>query len=56
MTPEPQDGAGAPDVLGLDLESLRTVEHPVLAELVADLRHRAVASGGDALWGFDNSM
>jgi FXSXX-COOH protein len=51
-----EDGAGAPDVLGLDLESLRTVEHPVLAELVADLRRRVDAPGADALWGFDNSM
>ncbi|RPK32030.1 hypothetical protein EES39_39575 [Streptomyces sp. ADI92-24] len=29
-----------PDPLGLDLESLRTMDHPVLAEVVADLRGR----------------
>lgn len=62
MEAEPQDAAfaaavaPAPDVLGLDLESLRTVEHPVLAALVSDLRRRVAASGGETLWGFDNSM
>jgi FXSXX-COOH protein len=49
-------GAPAPDVLGLDLESLRTVEHPVLSALVSDLRERIAAPGGEALWGFDNAM
>ena len=44
-----------PDVLGLDLESLRTVEHPVLSALVSDLRDR-IAAPGESLWGFDNSM
>lgn len=56
MEAEPHGGASAPDVLGLDLESLRTVEHPVLAALVSDLRERVAAPGGEALWGFDNSM
>lgn len=58
MTAEPHEagGAPAPDVLGLDLESLRTTDHPVLAALVTDLRHRLAAPGGEALWGFDNSM
>ncbi|MFG1809445.1 FxSxx-COOH cyclophane-containing RiPP peptide [Streptomyces sp. NPDC049040] len=71
MTAEPPGGAqgaaaaeaaaavaeeAAPDVLGLDLESLRTIEHPVLAALVTDLRLRLAAPGGEALWGFDNSM
>ncbi|WP_329174838.1 MULTISPECIES: FxSxx-COOH cyclophane-containing RiPP peptide [unclassified Streptomyces] len=53
---EGADGASAPDILGLDLEALRTVEHPVLAALVSDLRDRVAAPGGEALWGFDNSM
>jgi FXSXX-COOH protein len=42
------------DLLGMDLESLRTVEHPVLSELVSDLRERIAAPGSEALWGFDN--
>lgn len=42
------------DLLGLDLESLRTVEHPVLSALVNDLRERIAAPGSEALWGFDN--
>lgn len=56
---DPTDAAGAEaplDLLGMDLETLRTVEHPVLAELVGDLRERIAAPGGEALWGFDNSM
>ena len=36
--------------------TLRTVRHPVLAALVADLRERVAAPGSEALWGFDNSM
>jgi FXSXX-COOH protein len=56
MSIEPHDGELAPDVLGLDLESLRTVDHPVLAALVSDLRERVAAPGGEALWGFDNAM
>lgn len=57
MTAEPiEQGAPAPDVLGLDLESLRTTDHPVLAALVSDLRERLAAPGGEALWGFDNAM
>ncbi|SHK77222.1 FxSxx-COOH cyclophane-containing RiPP peptide [Actinacidiphila paucisporea] len=56
MEAEPHGGATAPDVLTLDLESLRTVEHPVLAALLSDLRERVAATGGEALWGFDNSM
>ncbi|MEU1367282.1 FxSxx-COOH cyclophane-containing RiPP peptide [Streptomyces sp. NPDC005803] len=57
------DGAGAavsgagpagelPDLLGLDLEDLRTLDHPVLAEVVADLRGRA-QEPQEMLWGFD---
>ncbi|MEW2519270.1 FxSxx-COOH cyclophane-containing RiPP peptide [Actinacidiphila alni] len=42
------------DLLGMDLESLRTVEHPVLAALVSDLRERAAGAGGEALWGFES--
>ncbi|MEU1345979.1 FxSxx-COOH cyclophane-containing RiPP peptide [Streptomyces sp. NPDC005775] len=60
-----EDGAGAtgasgaagelPDLLGLDLESLRTMDHPVLAEVVADLRGR-VEQPREMLWGFNNAF
>lgn len=43
------------DLLGMDLESLRTTEHPVLSALVSDLRERIAAPGGQALWGFTNT-
>lgn len=56
MEADPHGGAPAPDVLELDLDSLRTVDHPVLAALVTDLRDRLTTPGGDTLWGFDNSM
>lgn len=56
MEAEPHGGASAPDVLELDLETLRTVEHPVLAALVSDLRERVAAPGGEALWAFNSSM
>lgn len=48
--------AGAlPDLLGLDLEALRTLDHPVLAEVVADLRGRA-EQPREMLWGFNNAF
>ncbi|TXS38016.1 FxSxx-COOH cyclophane-containing RiPP peptide [Streptomyces sp. OR43] len=57
-----EDGAGAtgaagelPDLLGLDLESLRTMDHPVLSEVVADLRDR-VEQPREMLWGFNNAF
>ncbi|WP_329028912.1 MULTISPECIES: FxSxx-COOH cyclophane-containing RiPP peptide [unclassified Streptomyces] len=55
------DGAGAkgpgelPDLLGLDLATLRTMDHPVLAEVVADLRGRA-EQPKETLWGFTNAF
>ncbi|MEL5958584.1 FxSxx-COOH cyclophane-containing RiPP peptide [Streptomyces sp. CLV115] len=52
----PSGGADAlPDLLALDLESLRTLDHPVLAEVVADLRGR-VEQPREMLWGFNNSF
>ncbi|MER7724120.1 FxSxx-COOH cyclophane-containing RiPP peptide [Streptomyces sp. NPDC096323] len=52
----PQDGAGAlPDLLGLDLETLRTLDHPVLAEVVTDLRGRA-EQPREMLWGFQSAF
>ncbi|WNI29280.1 FxSxx-COOH cyclophane-containing RiPP peptide [Streptomyces sp. ITFR-6] len=44
-----------PDLLGLDLETLRTLHHPVLAEVVADLRSRA-EQPREMLWGFNNAF
>ncbi|MET7340902.1 FxSxx-COOH cyclophane-containing RiPP peptide [Streptomyces sp. NPDC087866] len=55
------DGAGAagtgelPDLLGLDLATLRTMDHPVLAEVVAELRGRA-EQPKEMLWGFTNAF
>jgi FXSXX-COOH protein len=49
-TPAPADV----DLLGMDLETLRTTEHPVLAELLIDLRERLAAPGTETLWAFDN--
>ncbi|MER5616183.1 FxSxx-COOH cyclophane-containing RiPP peptide [Streptomyces sp. NPDC002215] len=52
----PSGGPDAlPDLLALDLEALRTLDHPVLAEVVADLRER-VEQPREMLWGFDNSF
>ncbi|MFF1919550.1 FxSxx-COOH cyclophane-containing RiPP peptide [Streptomyces sp. NPDC058221] len=44
-----------PDLLGLDLETLRTLDHPVLTEVVADLRGRA-EQPREMLWGFNNAF
>ncbi|THA70344.1 FXSXX-COOH protein [Streptomyces sp. A0958] len=55
------DAAGAgskgelPDLLGLDLATLRTLDHPVLSEVVADLRGRA-EQPREMLWGFTNAF
>ncbi|WP_330240714.1 FxSxx-COOH cyclophane-containing RiPP peptide [Streptomyces sp. NBC_00525] len=47
--------AELPDLLGLDLATLRTTDHPVLAEVVADLRGRA-EQPQEMLWGFNNAF
>lgn len=44
-----------PDLLALDLAELGTIEHPVLREVLADLRERA-EHPGEMLWGFNNSL
>ncbi|MGW9024460.1 FxSxx-COOH cyclophane-containing RiPP peptide [Streptomyces sp. NPDC055722] len=58
----PDAGAGStvtqeplPDLLGLDLDELRTLRHPVLSEVLEELRERA-AQPSEMLWGFDNSF
>ena len=49
---EPGAGEPLPDLLALDLAELRTIGHPVLREVVEDLRERAERSS-ETLWGFD---
>ncbi|MBU6535826.1 FxSxx-COOH cyclophane-containing RiPP peptide [Streptomyces sp. NPDC057245] len=44
-----------PDLLELDLAELGTIEHPVLREVLGELRARA-AEPTEMLWGFDNSF
>ncbi|MFF3749567.1 FxSxx-COOH cyclophane-containing RiPP peptide [Streptomyces sp. NPDC002018] len=51
----PDGGGGLPDLLALDLETLRTLDHPVLAEVVADLRGRE-DQPREMLWGFNNAF
>ncbi|MFF4753397.1 FxSxx-COOH cyclophane-containing RiPP peptide [Streptomyces sp. NPDC002514] len=44
-----------PDLLDLDLEALRTIEHPVLREVLDGLRERAERPS-EMLWGFNRSL
>lgn len=44
-----------PDLLELDLADLRTIQHPVLAEVLAELRERA-GQPSEMLWGFNNAF
>ncbi|MET8631346.1 FxSxx-COOH cyclophane-containing RiPP peptide [Streptomyces sp. NPDC004074] len=57
-------GAGAPtapvpeplpDLLELDLDELRTLRHPVLSEVLDELRERG-AQPSEMLWGFNNAF
>ncbi|MEV1063878.1 FxSxx-COOH cyclophane-containing RiPP peptide [Streptomyces sp. NPDC050263] len=48
-------GEQLPDLLALDLAELGTIEHPVLREVVEELRDRAGKST-DMLWGFDSVL
>lgn len=53
---EPPPGpADLPDLLALKLADLRTIQHPVLAEVLEELRERAVQPT-EMLWGFNNSF
>jgi FXSXX-COOH protein len=47
--------APLPDLLGLDLAELRTIQHPLLREVLTDLRERA-ARPSEMLWGFNNAF
>ncbi|WP_210572442.1 FxSxx-COOH protein [Streptomyces sp. NBC_00445] len=51
----PEAGEPLPDVLGLDLEELRTSQNPVLREVLADLRERSLRPK-EMLWGWNNSF
>ncbi|MFD7864778.1 FxSxx-COOH cyclophane-containing RiPP peptide [Streptomyces sp. NPDC057682] len=51
----PGDPAELPDLLGLDLATLRTLDHPVLAEVVADLSGRAKRPS-ETYWGFSSAF
>jgi len=44
-----------PDLLALDLGELRTIEHPVLSEVLTELRERA-ARPREMLWGFNSGF
>ncbi|MFF9159829.1 FxSxx-COOH cyclophane-containing RiPP peptide [Streptomyces longwoodensis] len=43
------------DVLALSLTELRTTRHPVLSEVLDDLRERA-AQPGEMLWGYGSAF
>lgn len=51
----PGSEEGLPDLLSLDLADLRTVQHPVLAEVLAELTERA-GQPSEMLWGFNNAF
>ncbi|MGK5631362.1 FxSxx-COOH cyclophane-containing RiPP peptide [Streptomyces sp. URMC 123] len=44
-----------PDLQGLDLATLRTLDHPVLTEVLTELRSR-IEEPTEMLWGFGNSF
>ncbi|NEC12565.1 FXSXX-COOH protein [Streptomyces sp. SID8014] len=51
----PGGAAVLPDLLELDLESLRTLDHPVLADLLDELRERT-SGPREMLWNFNSSF
>ncbi|MFF7141756.1 MULTISPECIES: FxSxx-COOH cyclophane-containing RiPP peptide [Streptomyces] len=55
QTAEERTQEPLPDLLELDLGELRTVEHPVLREVLEELRDRA-ARPSEMLWGFNSSL
>lgn len=50
----PEEAGPLPDLLGLSLAELRTLDHPVLREVLAELRARVV-SPSDTAWHFDQT-
>jgi len=53
--PLPGTDEPLPDLLGVDLEELRTIQNPVLREVLASLRERAERPS-EMLWGHNNSF
>jgi FXSXX-COOH protein len=51
----PHGAEPPPDLLTLDLAELGSIEHPVLREVLGELRARA-AEPSEMLWGFDSSF
>ncbi|MCZ4123274.1 FxSxx-COOH cyclophane-containing RiPP peptide [Streptomyces sp. H39-S7] len=51
----PQGAAELPDLLDLDLETLRELDHPVLSEVLEGLRTR-LGEPTEMLWGFDSAF
>ncbi|MFE7032528.1 FxSxx-COOH cyclophane-containing RiPP peptide [Streptomyces sp. NPDC057621] len=56
---EQDDAQGAegplPDLLAMGLAELRAIDHPVLVEVLAELRERA-EQPSEMLWGFNNAF
>ncbi|GGJ11423.1 FxSxx-COOH cyclophane-containing RiPP peptide [Streptomyces brasiliensis] len=50
-----EPGEVLPDLLEVDLEELRTIQHPVLREVLEGLRERAERPS-EMLWGFSRCM
>ncbi|MGC4995284.1 MULTISPECIES: FxSxx-COOH cyclophane-containing RiPP peptide [unclassified Streptomyces] len=50
-----EHGEPLPDLLTLDLEELRTMDHPVLREVLDTLTERA-RRPAEMLWGFNNCL
>jgi FXSXX-COOH protein len=44
------------DLSAMDLETLRTVEYPVLSAVLDGLRERVAEPGSEALWGFQSAV
>ncbi|MER5440069.1 FxSxx-COOH cyclophane-containing RiPP peptide [Streptomyces sp. NPDC002790] len=51
--PEPE--GPLPDLTTLALKDLTSIQHPVLREVLAELRERA-GHPGETLWGWNNSF
>ncbi|NEB91547.1 FxSxx-COOH cyclophane-containing RiPP peptide [Streptomyces bauhiniae] len=54
-SPVPEHDEPLPDLLALDLEDLRTLDHPVLREVLDTLTERA-RKPAEMLWGFNNCL
>ncbi|MFI9099326.1 FxSxx-COOH cyclophane-containing RiPP peptide [Streptomyces fildesensis] len=50
-----EDPDGVPDLLDLDLETLRELDHPVLSEVLEGLRTR-LGEPSETLWAFNSAF